>query len=135
MESLGEPAGPPLQLCLGRPCVSLLETVMQAELNLPRRRTHAADQAEAAVGYVVIRVSVARYIEDIEEVSPEAQHMRFTLQMKVLEQGHVDLPITGGSLAAIMRCTERIRCSGTVGADPRLAERVRLGSGTLTRDD
>jgi hypothetical protein len=111
-----------------------LEGVVQAQLDLARRGTNAGDQTKAAVAYVVIGVSVARYVEDIEEVSPEAEHMIFLPQVKILEQGHVDLSIAWCALGAITRCAERIRSSGTVGADPGLAERVRLGSGALTRD-
>jgi hypothetical protein len=49
----------------------------------------------------VIGVSVARNIENIEEVSPETKNMLLFPQMEVFEQGHVDLAISGSSLGAV----------------------------------
>src|SRR5579863_1163794 len=91
-----------------------LEGVMQAQLDLTRRGTNAGDLPEVAVLDVVVGVSVAGDVEDIEEVSAEAEHMLFLIQVKILEQRHIYLSITGRALAAVVGRTESIRGSESV---------------------
>jgi len=64
---------------------SLLETVVQAELYLPRRRAHAVDQAEAAVVYVVVGVSIARDVKEVEKISAETEDVILSPDVEVLE--------------------------------------------------
>ena len=48
---------------------------MQAELNLPRWRTHGTDQPPRTVVDTTVGIPVAGNIEDIEEISPETENM------------------------------------------------------------
>lgn len=95
----------------------ILEHVMQAELNLSRRRPYGADQPPRTVVYTIVRVPVAGNVEDVEEVRPEAKHMLLVPQMEVLKQGHVDLPIAWATLGTVMSSPESIRCSNAVSAN------------------
>src|SRR5579862_8846433 len=85
-----------------------LEGVVQAQLHLARRGTNAGDLPEVTVLNVVIGISVAGDVEDIEEVSAETKYMLLP-DVEVFEQRHVDLSITGRALAAIMCRTESVR--------------------------
>ena len=64
----------------------MLEHVMQAELNLSRRRSHGTDQAKRTVVYTTVGVPVADNVEDVEEVGAETKYMLLVPQMEVLEQ-------------------------------------------------
>lgn len=48
-----------------------LKTVLQVELDLPWWRADAADLAEVAVRYSVVRVSIAGNIKDVEDIRAE----------------------------------------------------------------
>ena len=63
-----------------------LEAVMQAKLNLPCRRTDAADHSEAfSVRYAVVGISVACDVEEVEEVRAESQDVLFAPEVEILE--------------------------------------------------
>ena len=85
-----------------------LETVVQAELNLARRRTHTADLAKAGVSDSVVRVSVAGDVEDVEKVSAEAYDM-LAPNMEIFEQRSIHLAITGRAFGAVAGVTESER--------------------------
>ena len=42
------------------------ETILRAELDLPRRGTDIRDLSKVAVGYSVVRIAIARDVEDVE---------------------------------------------------------------------
>ena len=69
---------------------------MQTQLDLTCRRAHAADLTEAAVLNVVVRISVAGDIEDVEEVSAESDYL-FAPDVEVFEEGSVDLSVSGSA--------------------------------------
>ena len=95
----------------------VLEHVMQAELNLARWRTYRTDQAPGTVINTVVGVSVAGNIEDVEEIRPEAEYVALFPQVEVLEQGHVDLPITRGTLRAVTSSSKGIGSRYSISAD------------------
>jgi hypothetical protein len=101
-------AGRPHKLCAWRPPTidSPLEAVVQTKLYLPRRRAHAGYLTEVAVRYSIVRISVAGNVEDVKEIGTEAEYMLFAPYMEVLEQGRIDLTITGGTLGAVVRGTK-----------------------------
>lgn len=70
---------------MGLPLSLLLESVVQAKLYLPWRRTYAVDQPETAVVYVVVRVPVAGDVEDIEKIGAETDDVVFSPDVEVLE--------------------------------------------------
>src|SRR5579864_1808377 len=96
----------------------MLEHVMQAELNLSRRRSHGTDQAPRTVVNTAVGVPVADNVEDVKEVGSESKHMLLVPQMEVLEQGHVDLPIAWRTLGTVMGRSKRIRSRHSIRADP-----------------
>ena len=83
-----------------------LESVVQAELDLPRRRTDAADLAKITIGDSTVGIAVAGKVENIEEVSPEGEHIAFAPKMEVLEQRGVDLAVAGPAFGTVVRGTE-----------------------------
>ena len=58
---------------------------MQAELNLARRRAHGIDKTERRICNIVVGVPITGDVEDIEEISPETEHMLLFPNVKVLE--------------------------------------------------
>ena len=44
------------------------ETILRAELDLPRRGTDIRDLPKIAVGYVVVRITITRDVEHVEEI-------------------------------------------------------------------
>lgn len=81
---------------------------MQAELNLPRWRTHGTDQTPRTVINPIVGVPIAGNVEDVEEIRPEAEDVLLFPHMEVFEEGHVDLPIARGTLRAVARGTEGV---------------------------
>ena len=61
------------------------EAVMQAELQLPRRGTHAAYLAKVAVGYAVVRIPITGNVEDVKEIGAETDNF-FMPHVEVFEQ-------------------------------------------------
>jgi hypothetical protein len=59
---------------------------VQAELNVSLLGANAADGTEVTVTDPVVGISVTGNIEEIEEVSTEAQNALFTPQVEVLEE-------------------------------------------------
>src|SRR5215469_15900101 len=78
---------------------------MQAELYLPRGGAHAADLAEAAIANIIVWVSIAGNIENVEKISSEAEHL-FVPEVEVLEQRHINLAIAGSPFGAVTRAAE-----------------------------
>lgn len=95
-----------------------LKHVMQTELNLPRGRAHGTDQAPGTVVNPIVGVPIAGNVEDVEEIRPEAEYMLLLPQVEVLKQRHIDLPIAGCTLGAVVGSSKRIRSRHTIGADP-----------------
>ena len=54
-----------------------LESVMQAQLYLARRRAHAADLTEVGVRHTVVRISVAGNVENVKEIRSETDYVTF----------------------------------------------------------
>src|SRR5579863_3981034 len=85
----------------------LLEPVMQAELDLSRRRAHTAYQAEILpVGNSIVRISVAGNVEDVEKIGTEADYVTFAPEVEFLEQGRVHLAVARGALGVDRRSAE-----------------------------
>src|ERR1700759_3939089 len=78
-----------------------LEAVVQAELDLPGRGADAADKSETAICYAIVRIPVARNIEEVEEVGTESEDVLFTPEMEILEQGRVHLAVSRTALRAV----------------------------------
>ena len=70
---------------------------MQAQLDLACRRAHAADLTEGGILHVVVGIPVAGDVEDVEEVSAETDDL-FTPDVKVLEEGSINLAVSGSAL-------------------------------------
>lgn len=92
----------------GQPKRSKLEGVVQADLNMPFLGANAADCPEVAVTDPAVRISVTGNIEEIEEVSTEAQHAFLAPQVEVLEERRVNAAIARRSLGAVRGSPERI---------------------------
>ena len=89
---------------------------MQTELDLPRRAADVADQSKAGVLYAVIRVCIARYVEDIEKVSTEADDVLLR-DVEVLEQRGINLSEPWRALSAVLRSAEGVRTGLAIGTD------------------
>src|ERR1022692_1536699 len=85
---------------------SVLEGVMQTELDLSWRRAYSANLTEIAVGYPVVGISVAGDVKDVEEIGAEANYL-FAPHVKVLEQRSIDLSVARGTLGVDGRSAER----------------------------
>src|SRR5579864_2301980 len=110
------------EVCSHRPRVAL-EHIMQAQLNLPRRRTHAGYQPKAAqrrvrveVAYLVVGIPIAGDIEDVEKVSAESEHLPLAPQVEIFKERSIHLAITGRAFRAIVGGAEFQIPFGAIGA-------------------
>lgn len=103
-----------------------LETVMQAELYLPRGGAYAADLAEAAIANIIVWVSIAGNIENVEKISSEAEHL-FVPEVEVLEQRHINLAIAGSPFGAVTRAAESKGSWVAIGASSIVHTRCEAG--------
>jgi hypothetical protein len=90
---------------------------VQAELNVSFLGANAADCTEVAVTDPVVRISVTGDIEEIKEVSTEAQHAFLTPQVEVLEERGVNAAITWRPLGAVRGSAERILSRDPISTD------------------
>ncbi len=60
-----------------KPLLRALERVVRAQLDLTRRRTNAGNLTESGIARIIVGISVACDVEEIEEVSPEADRLPF----------------------------------------------------------
>ena len=99
---------------------------MQAELYLPRGGAHAADLAEAAIANIIVWVSIAGNIENVEKISSEAEHL-FVPEVEVLEQRHINLAIAGSPFGAVTRAAESKGSWVAIGANSIVHTRCEAG--------
>src|SRR5580704_12186746 len=91
------------------------ETILRAELDLPRRGTDIRDLSKVAVGYSVVRIAIARDVEDVEEIRTKTDRLGLG-NMEVFECREIHLPVTRCALTPNGRGAKGKRCSGAISA-------------------
>ena len=90
---------------------------MRTELDLPRRGTDIRDLSKVAVGYVVVRITITRDVEYVEEICAKSNRLGLG-NMELFECREIHLAVPGGALTPNGRGAKGKRRRGAISAVP-----------------